>query len=249
MINNKMIASQLKSEIKKLGYKGKMPTKKDDLQHLYDSLLEGGKPPSPKTKNMTIAQLKVEIKKLGYKGTLPTKKADVQRVYDSLLAGGGGEQPSPPPPPAPVTMTIAQLKKEIKKLGYKGTLPTKKADVQQVYDSLLAGDVDQPSQPAAATMTIAQLKKEIKKLGYKGTLPTKKADVQRVYDSLLAGGGDGGSSPLAQTKAATTMTIAQLKTEIKKLGHKGALPTKKADLQHVYDSLLERHPSSPLGGS
>ena len=224
----------LKQKFFKKGYTGKFPNNYDDLLNLYTSLYG-----PPDLDNWSKDKLVVKIKELGYDKNIPSTLPELRKLFLQLYK----PKTAPKKQPRESTIhdfTIAKLKENLYKMGYKG--PNKKTK-KEWYDLYVEySKKDKPSEEdisqdnfASGNATVQQLKDELIKLGHKGGLSKKKKD---ELVKLYLGYKNGSDEKTEQKPNVSQMTIPMLKNELKKLGYTGPSKKKKQDWIDVYTKLL-----------
>jgi len=232
----------------KKGYTGNLPKNYDDLLNLYTSLYG-----PPDLDNWSKDKLVVKIKEYGYDKPIPSTLQELRKLFLQLYKPKFQPKQSKSQQLRKSTIhdfTIAKLKENIKKLGYKG--PNKKTkkewyDLYVEYTSGPKGEKNEKYESSKEQMTVQQLKDELIKLGYKGGMSKKKKDdLIQLYTTYKKNEIDGAViKPMEEPKKDNVapqggnMTISLLKNELIKLGYTGGLSSKKKqDLIDLYNKLL-----------
>jgi hypothetical protein len=218
----------LKQKFFKKGYTGNLPEKYEDLLNLYTSLYG-----PPDLDNWSKDKLVIKIKEFNYNKPIPSTLPELRKIFLQLYKPTFQKKLQQQQQPRESTIddfTIAKLKENLQKMGYKG--PNKKTKKEWYNLYLEYSTKGKPIEvEEKIQMTVQQLKDELVKMGHKDSLNKKKKDyLIKLYSEYKSGGIEKKvEQPQTVVKQENQMTVQQLKDELVKMGHKDTLNKKKKD--------------------
>ena len=191
--------NQLKEKIKELNYKGKLPTKKQELIQLYEKILNNSdldentkSIPVKNTGKMTVIQLKEKIKELNYKGKLPTQKQELIQLYEKILKINSTQEEDKEKETdlddedditdKEITLeefqkiskfTINQIRILFQQKNYIGKLPNRKQELLDLFKKVFVNE-DESSSKNYDSLSLQEIIEELRRQNITHNLPRKK---------------------------------------------------------------------------